>query len=203
MRAEPKEVSTDKATTPGQRERFEAAYAAHYNQLRNADYTAEHIASMRKGEGYGERAFLNGWWEGWKAAEAQQAARWTNAKPTVPGAYWVRGFRVGEQNYRPALVEVARNEAGALVCNMNDSNTNDELREWSLVEDLAERFEWFGPLASAAVNSDQTQVLRLVGYLDSAYVNLLQGRQKITCTLFADNSEDGNLPVYSVEVPHA
>jgi hypothetical protein len=73
MQVKPQEVSADKATTPGQRERFEAAYAAHYNQVRIGSYTAEHIASMRNGDGYGERAYLNGWWEGWKAAEAQQA----------------------------------------------------------------------------------------------------------------------------------
>lgn len=71
MQVKPKEVSADKATTPGQRERFEAAYVTEYNQLRNAKYTAEHIARMRVGEGYGERAFLNGWWKGWQAAEAQ------------------------------------------------------------------------------------------------------------------------------------
>jgi hypothetical protein len=97
MQAEPKEVSADKATTPG-----------------------------------------------------QQAPQWTHAKPTGPGAYWVRGFRIGEPNSRPALVEVARNDAGTLVCNMNDSNTNDQLCEWSFVEDLAERFEWCGPLGLGA-----------------------------------------------------
>lgn len=85
--------------------------------------------------------------------ETEQAAiQWTNNKPIEPGAYWVRGFRIGEQDYRPALVEVACNEAGTLLCNMNDSNTNDDLREWSCVEDLAERFEWCGPLLAGDIN---------------------------------------------------
>lgn len=77
---------------------------------------------------------------------SQQAPQWSHAKPAVPGAYWVRGFRIGEADSRPALVEVASDEAGRLVCNMNDSNTNDQICEWSWVEDLAERFEWCGPL---------------------------------------------------------
>ncbi|MDP2747981.1 hypothetical protein [Pseudomonas sp.] len=83
----------------------------------------------------------------------QQALQWTHAKPTVPGAYWVRGFRIGESDSRPALVEVAIDEAGTLLCNMNDSNTNDQTREWSWVEDLAERFEWCGPLQAKTEQS--------------------------------------------------
>ena len=147
MQVKPQEVSADKATIPGQRERSEAAYVAEFNRRFGAHKTPQDIASLRQGDHYGiGRGYTNGWWKGWQAAEAQQAPQWSHSKPAAPGAYWVRGFRVGEQNYRPALVEVARNEAGALVCNMNDSNTNDELREWSLVEDLAERFEWCGPL---------------------------------------------------------
>lgn len=76
----------------------------------------------------------------------QQALQWTHAKPAVPGAYWVRGFRLGEPDSRPALVEVTHNDDGALLCNINEHNTNDETHQWSHVEDLAERFEWFGPL---------------------------------------------------------
>jgi hypothetical protein len=82
-----------------------------------------------------------------------QALQWTHAKPTVSGAYWVRGFRIGEPDSRPALVEVAIDEDGTLLCNMNDSNTNDQTREWSWVEDLAERFEWCGPLQAETKQS--------------------------------------------------
>jgi len=79
--------------------------------------------------------------------ESEQAAtQWTNNKPNEPGAYWVRGFRIGEPDSRPALVEVARNEEGELLCNVNEHNTNDETHQWSHVEDMADRFEWFGPL---------------------------------------------------------
>lgn len=107
--------------------------------------------------------------------ESEQAAiQWTNKKPTEPGAYWVRGFRVGEQDYRPALVEVARNEAGTLLCNMNDSNTNDDLREWSCVEDLAERFEWCGPLGVKTSMESSTRERELTLALDLAIRSLDQ-----------------------------
>lgn len=55
MQAEPKEVSADKATTPG-----------------------------------------------------QQAPQWTHAKPTGPGAYWVRGFRIGEAAVTRLVDEMRR-----------------------------------------------------------------------------------------------
>lgn len=152
MQAEPKEVSADKATTPGQRERFEAAYVAEFNRVLNANETTDHIARFRDGDHYGSgRAYLNGWWKGWQAAEAQQAPQWSHAKPSAPGAYWVRGFRLGEPESRPALVEVARNEEGELLCNLNEHNTNDETHQWTLVADCADRFEWFGPLGRGEV----------------------------------------------------
>lgn len=152
MQVKPQEVSADKATTPGQRERFEAAYAAEYNRVLNANETAEYIASLRDGDHYGsERAYLNGWWKGWQAAEAQQAPQWSQEKPSIPGAYWVRGFRLGEPDSRPALVEVARNDEGEMLCNINEHNTNDETHQWTLVADCADRFEWFGPLGRGEV----------------------------------------------------
>ncbi len=74
MQVNPQEVSGAKATTRGQRERFEAAYAAEYNQLRGTDITASDIAGMRDGNWYGDRAYLNGVWRGWQLAEVQPAA---------------------------------------------------------------------------------------------------------------------------------
>lgn len=104
----------------------------------------------------------------------QQAPQWTHAKPAVPGAYWVRGFRIGEADTRPALVEVDRNDAGTLVCNMNDSNTNDQLCEWSWVEDLAERFEWLGPLGLTVAGESSTRERELSHALDLAIRSLDQ-----------------------------
>jgi len=99
---------------------------------------------------------------------------WTHTKPTVPGAYWVRGFRIEEPDSRPALVEVAINENGTLLCNMNDSNTNDQTREWSWVEDLAERFEWLGPLGGTVAAESSTRERALSHALDLAVRSLDQ-----------------------------
>lgn len=99
---------------------------------------------------------------------------WTHTKPTVPGAYWVRGFRIGEPDSRPALVEVAINENGTLLCNINDSNTNDQTREWSWVEDLAERFEWLGPLGLTVAGESSTRERELSHALDLAIRSLDQ-----------------------------
>ena len=99
---------------------------------------------------------------------------WTHAKPTIPGAYWVRGFRIGEPESHPALVEVAINENGTLLCNINDSNTNDQTREWSWVEDLAERFEWLGPLGVTVAVESSTRERELSHALDLAIRSLDQ-----------------------------
>lgn len=80
------------------------------------------------------------------AQNAQPSSGWTNKKPTIPGAYYVRGFRLGEINYRPALVEVDYGKQRQLICNINERNSEDDLREWSYLEDCADRFEWLGPL---------------------------------------------------------
>lgn len=74
---------------------------------------------------------------------------WSKEKPTSPGAYYARGFRLGEEDYRPALVDVALDDDGELVCNIHLSNSNDDLCQWSLLADCSERFEWLGPLAAS------------------------------------------------------
>lgn len=74
---------------------------------------------------------------------------WNHQKPTAPGAYYLRGFRLGEDHSRHALVEVATVASGELVCNINERNINDDLRDWPFVAELADRFEWCGPLVEA------------------------------------------------------
>lgn len=80
-------------------------------------------------------------------------SNWTKNKPTAPGAYYVRGFRLGEKESRPALVEVVRDvkETGNLVCNLNKNNANDKTLDWLFVEEMADHFEWLGPLFTKPV----------------------------------------------------
>jgi len=73
---------------------------------------------------------------------------WTKDKPTSPGAYWVRGFNVGEKQQTPALVEV-KLVGDELRCNLGENNQdpfNDGPSAWSWLDDLSARFEWCGPL---------------------------------------------------------
>lgn len=53
-----------------ERPAFEAAYAAEFSGARGIEYTAEDIALLREGDGYGERPYLNGHWKGWQARAA-------------------------------------------------------------------------------------------------------------------------------------
>ncbi len=53
------------------REEFEADYAKMYvEETGKQGATAEDIKSMREGDGYGSRGFLNGCWRGWQRARA-------------------------------------------------------------------------------------------------------------------------------------
>lgn len=70
---------------------------------------------------------------------------WKSGHPTLPGAYYVRGFRYLEPDSPPALVEVA-DDNGELVCNINEYNTFEVISRWSLLADINEAFEWLGPL---------------------------------------------------------
>lgn len=88
-----------------------------------------------------------------KAVRAHPKTEWSKSKPTEPGAYYVRGFRLFEPDSRPALVEVEIDD-GKLCCNLHESNSKDDFRQWDLLQSLSEGFEWLGPLkALAATNS--------------------------------------------------
>lgn len=92
---------------------------------------------------------------------------WTKTKPAAAGAYYVRGFRHGEPDSRPALVEVAL--AGEiLVCNLNELNTDDEPAGWWEVEKLSAEFEWLGPLVLQSTDQRAEQARR-----DGLYYGLL------------------------------
>jgi hypothetical protein len=83
---------------------------------------------------------------------------WTQAKPTVPGAYYVRGFRPFEPDSAPALVEVAfdtdehGHQTTTLVCNLHQANS-DELRSlWRPITAFRGDFEWLGPLVHGQID---------------------------------------------------
>ena len=70
------------------------------------------------------------------------AKDWTKEKPTQPGAYWVRGYDIGNRN-ETALVEV-REQDGELCSNLHNRNT--DVSDPMPLADHSERFEWLGPL---------------------------------------------------------
>lgn len=76
---------------------------------------------------------------------------WSNRKPTVPGAYWLRGFEY-DKPAKKALVEV-RKHGGKLKCNLHSGNSdsfNDGPRDWFTVSGLDPTMEWCGPLVPEA-----------------------------------------------------
>ncbi len=68
---------------------------------------------------------------------------WTREKPTVPGAYWVRG------NGLPDALVVVKYDEGELWCNLHMSTTEQNFGYGFTIEQLDDRFEWLGPLAAA------------------------------------------------------
>ena len=92
---------------------------------------------------------------------------WTAAKPLSAGAYYLRGFRRGELDSRPALVEVEIAD-GKLVCNLNAQNTDDGIAGWKQLSDLAPDFEWLGPLQIQGIERQAEQARR-----DGLYFGLL------------------------------
>lgn len=103
------------------------------------------------------------------APTARQTATpgWSKTKPITAGAYYVRGFRVGETESRPALVEIEVAD-GKLVCNLNETNTADVPAGWRELSILSPEFEWQGPLALQSTDTDAAQARR-----DGLYYGLL------------------------------
>lgn len=69
---------------------------------------------------------------------------WTNDKPTIPGAYWIRGNGLE----MPALLHVRPDEehGGVLSCNLHQRTTEFDMAYSYTIEQLAPEFEWSGPL---------------------------------------------------------
>ena len=80
------------------------------------------------------------------------AKTWRRAKPTEPGAYYVRGFNWGRGELQfEALVQVTwhrfeHEPAEELVCNLHESTSEEDLNDWSPLCDVSDEFEWCGPL---------------------------------------------------------
>lgn len=66
----------------------------------------------------------------------------STAKPTAPGAYWVRNVIEGHTTYA-ALVIVARKASGLHVFNFG-------IHQEVPVESMDQKIEWCGPLVAAA-----------------------------------------------------
>lgn len=84
---------------------------------------------------------------------AQEVVAWSKTKPTTEGAYYVRGFAIGQD---VALVQVRMHRfdgepAPELVCNIHESTSNEDMDDWWPMVDLSDDFEWLGPLVAAPV----------------------------------------------------
>jgi hypothetical protein len=154
MQVNPQEVSVEKATTPAADLRLVSIeQLKKIHRELDACQKVIWLAGCRPRVPNGfDPAYVTGAQEQLKVIEGliAQPSGWTQDKPTAPGAYWVRGYRLGEPDSRPALVEVTHNDDGKLLCNLHEHNSNDETHQWSFVADFAERFEWFGPLGVTA-----------------------------------------------------
>lgn len=75
------------------------------------------------------------------APQQVEADEWTHAKPTQPGAYWIRGNLLME----PALVQV-KTDRGQLWCNLHMSTTEPDFRHGFCIAQLSDQFEWIGPM---------------------------------------------------------
>ena len=78
--------------------------------------------------------------------QATPTRAWSAAKPAAPGAYWVRGYAMGDRE-EMALVEI-REVAGVLCSNLHGRNSDDD-GAFDALEAHCDDFEWFGPLAPA------------------------------------------------------
>jgi hypothetical protein len=67
---------------------------------------------------------------------------WTHNKPTLPGAYWIRGNLLQDD----ALVQVKLLD-GVLLCNLHQVNSDPSIEFAFPIAKLNPDFEWLGPLA--------------------------------------------------------
>lgn len=146
MQVNPQEVSGEKATTPAAELRLVSV--EQLNKIhRELDACQKAIWLAGCGlRGYCfDPAYVTGAQEQLKVIEElmTQEPSWTHAKPTQPGAYWIRGNSLEE----PALILV-KNDCGELWCNLHMSTTEPDFGHGYCIAQLSDQFEWIGPLGS-------------------------------------------------------
>ncbi|MED5492717.1 MAG: hypothetical protein VYD45_11430 [Pseudomonadota bacterium] len=109
---------------------------------------------------------------------------WTLDKPTVPGAYWVRGNGLPE-----ALVVVKRDE-GELWCNLHMSTTEQNFGYGFTVEQLDDSFEWLGPLAAAPVPVERVELMTWPQAVDRAARLIDEEQERLTAEGYFMDSDD-------------
>ena len=88
-------------------------------------------------------------------ADLDRARSWAKTKPTMEGAYYIRGYVIWSDAKEPAIVEVVESKDG-LICNLHQSNTSSDYGAWFDVADLNPNFEWFGPLPAPPIATEST-----------------------------------------------
>lgn len=82
------------------------------------------------------------------ALARQEPAAWAKSRPTLPGAYKVRGWNLDAgRQLDEALVTVAVID-GELCSDLNECNTG-RCRDWMPLNQHRDDFEWLGPLSAA------------------------------------------------------
>jgi len=80
---------------------------------------------------------------------------WTNDKPTLPGAYWIKGAEHGNPE-QVSLVQIDEHH-GKLICSIGhdpSDQTNYAKEDWYDVTKLDETFQWQGPLKRPMLPND-------------------------------------------------
>lgn len=98
---------------------------------------------------------------------SSEPVAWTKEKPTVEGAYWVRGWNLDPGgSAENALVTVAIIDC-ELCSDLNECNTASA-RDWLPIERHSDSFEWMGPLYAALPELLAAQPGRAAEYDDAA-----------------------------------
>lgn len=145
MQVNPQEVSAEKATTAAADLRLVSVEQLQkiHREL-DACQKVIWLAGCRPQiPGGFDPAYVTGAQEQLKVIEAllQHTSGWGHAKPSQPGAYWIRGNGLQED----ALIQV-KHDDGELWCNLHITTTEANFGYGYTIEQLSAEFEWQGPL---------------------------------------------------------
>ncbi len=226
MQAQTPEVSAEQATTPTADLRLVSVeQLKKIHRELDACQKVIWLAGCRPRVPNGfDPAYVTGAQEQLKVIEdlMTQEPSWTHAKPTQPGAYWIRGNSLEE----PALIQVKK-DCGELWCNLHMSTTEPDFGHGYCITQLSDQFEWIGPLGSAPASQvDEPPVgkndplyreaVESVVQNQRASVSFLQRRLGIgynraarmieameAASIVSGMNNDGARAVLVLEVPHA